>query len=620
MRGGTLPLWLVPGFPLAVALWLLASGGRPRRYAGHLASLAVGLSAAVSLLLLIWFPSRGTALERLASWVVAGDFRVDLALRLDQLSAVMAATVSVVGFLIHVYSIGYMHGDPRYPRYFAFLNLFVAAMLTLVLADNFLLLYLGWEGVGLCSYLLIGFWFERPAAAAAAKKAFVVTRLGDVGFALGVAAIFAFLGSLSYGEVLEGARELSPFQASLIAFLLFAGAVGKSAQFPLHVWLPDAMEGPTPVSALIHAATMVTAGVYLVVRAHPIFERALAALPVVAAVGAWTAIFAAVQACAQRDMKRVLAYSTVSQLGYMFLGAGVGAYSQAIFHLVTHALFKATLFLGVGSVMHGTGGETDLDRLGGVLPRMRLTALAFGAGWLALAGVPPFSGFVSKDAILASALAEGRGFLWAVGVATALVTAYYSSRLFFLTFLGRPRGSGHPHESPPVMVVPLSLLGAGAVVGGALGWGGRGLLQGFLAPLLGEARAEEIGLPAILPVVAAVVGIFLAWVVYASGRVDWVGLRERLGLLYRAPASRFYFDELYGNLVVLPSKLAAAVLAFGFDLRVVDGAVNGVGSAAVSVSRLVRRVQTGSLRNYALGLAAGFLGLLALFLSRGWSL
>ncbi|MCA1726709.1 MAG: NADH-quinone oxidoreductase subunit L, partial [Actinobacteria bacterium] len=435
---------LIPALPLAGAVILLLTGKRWRASSpGWLGTGLVGGSFVCSIVVLVGVLANYADLRlftyHLYTWIPAGGFSVDVALRVDSLSIVMALTATGVGALIHLYSIDYMRGDPRFGRFFAYMNLFVFFMLMLVLADNFLLLYLGWEGVGLCSYLLIGFWFERKTAADAAKKAFIVTRIGDAAFLIGILYLWFQFGSLDYAVVFEGAEGLASGTATVLALLLFAGAVGKSAQLPLHTWLPDAMEGPTPVSALIHAATMVTAGVYLVVRAHPIFEASEVALTIVATVGIVTAIYAGLSAIGQDDIKRMLAYSTISQLGFMFFGAGMGAYSAAIFLLVAHAFFKAMLFLGAGSVMHGLRGETDMMRMGGLRRAMPLTFWTWVIGWLAMAGIPPLSGFFAKDQVVASASENGRLWFWIAALVGSLLTAIYMSRATFMTFFGRPR-------------------------------------------------------------------------------------------------------------------------------------------------------------------------------------
>jgi NADH-quinone oxidoreductase subunit L len=619
-------IWIVPALPLAGAVILMVAGKPLRRIAGGLASLLVGAAFVVSVMVLIDLlgggPEERTLTIKVFDWISVGSLEAPVELRVDPLSMVMALTVTGVGFLIHVYSIDYMHGDPRYPRYFAYLNLFVAAMLTLVLANNLVLLYVGWEGVGLCSYLLIAFWFERRAAADAGKKAFIVTRIGDTAMLIGIFLAFSTTGSVRFDEVFGGAGSIASGTATAIALLLFAGAVGKSAQVPLHVWLPDAMEGPTPVSALIHAATMVTAGVYLVVRAHAIFEASEIALGVVAVIGVVTALYAGLSAIGQDDLKRVLAYSTISQLGYMFLAAGVGAYAVAIFHLVAHAFFKALLFLAAGSVMHAADGEIDVPRLGGLRRRMPVTAASFAVGGLALAGIPLFAGFFSKDQILAATYEAGRTGLWVGGLVAALITAIYVTRAYVLTFEGRPRSDLRPHESPLLMTVPMGLLGAGAVLGGLLGASIQsGRIQRFLGPVVGEAEAHaagglsEVGLSVIASVVAAA-GIVLAWVVYGSGRVDWQALRARFGWVRRALNRGLYVDDAYGALLVAPGKAAAGFSASVLDLRVLDGAVNGVGRAFLRLAGVGRRLQTGLVRTYALAFLLGAAALVFLAVVR----
>jgi NADH-quinone oxidoreductase subunit L len=558
-----------------------------------------------------------TATIKLFDWISVGRFVAPMELRVDPLSMVMALTVTGVSFLIHVYSIGYMRDDPRYSRYFAYLNLFVFSMLMLVLANNFVVLYLGWELVGLCSYLLIAFWFERKAAADGGKKAFIVNRIGDFGFSLGIFFIFQATGSVRFDEVFAAAEGLPEATATAIALLLFLGAVGKSAQFPLHVWLPDAMEGPTPVSALIHAATMVTAGVYMVVRTHVLFQFSDIALPVVAIVGAVTAIYAATSALGQDDLKRVLAYSTISQLGFMFLAAGVGAYAVAMFHLVTHAFFKAAMFLSAGSVMHATHGEINLLRLGGLARRMRVTATVFIVGGLALAGIPLFAGFFSKDQILTATYEAGRTALWVVALVTSFFTALYMARAALLAFFGPQRFEGEAHESPPVMTIPMVLLAVGAVLGGLLGLSATtGVVHGFLGPVVGEAGHDPVaaGLPeftlVLIATAVAVAGLAVGWLVYGSGLIDWAAVRVRLGVLQRALARGWYVDDVYGSVVVVPGKVTSAFLAYVFDQRLIDGAVNGLGSAFGRLAGTGRRVQTGLVRSYALVFLLGAVSLL----------
>jgi NADH-quinone oxidoreductase subunit L len=614
-------LWLVPAMPLAAAVLNLFSGRRLRRLAGTLASVAVGLSFLLSLVLafvlLQLSPEERIVTTHLFDWIRVGRFEVGADLRLDVLSAVMILVVTGVGFLIHVYAIGYMDDDPRYGRFFAYLNLFVFFMLLLVLADNYLVLYVGWEGVGLCSYLLIGFWFEKPENASAAKKAFVTTRIGDTAMLVGLALIIATVGSLDFDRVFGVAGgSLAEGTATAISLLLFAGAIGKSAQVPLHVWLPDAMAGPTPVSALIHAATMVTAGVYLVVRSAPLFEASGVALTVVLVVGLVTALFAATCALGQDDIKRVLAYSTVSQLGFMFMAAGMRFYSGAIFMLVAHAFYKALLFLGAGSVMHGMHDEADLKRMGGLRHRMPLTTWTFVIGALALAGVFPLAGFFAKDQILEIANHTGRTWVYVLGTLGALLSALYIGRLLFLAFFGEPRSeeARQAHESPRVMTVPLVALAAGAVLAGLfLSTTAEGTLSRVLEPVTGPIPEGE-GLPAVvlssIAIAVAIAMLALAWWVYASGRVDWLALRERLAPLQRAAANGWYLDAYYSTALVRPGRAAAAFSATVFDLGFVDGAVNGVGSGVRQLAAAGRRLQTGFVRSYALGLFLGAVGVL----------
>jgi NADH-quinone oxidoreductase subunit L len=619
-------LWLVPAFPLAGALVNIVLG---RLVGGRAHWIAVpallgSFLSSVGVFMGVWGGQTGSAV--LFPWIVAGDFSAAVTAHVDQLTGIMLLVVTGVGFLIHVYSIGYMHGDPGYPRFFAYLNLFVFSMTMLVLAGNFLVLYVFWEAVGLCSYLLIGFWYTRKSAADAGKKAFIVNRVGDFGFGLGVLWLWTALGTLDYGEVFGAVDTLSPAAATGIALLLFMGACGKSAQLPLHVWLPDAMEGPTPVSALIHAATMVTAGVYMVCRSHVLFERSGAALEVVAWVGVVTAVFAATVALVQTDIKRVLAYSTVSQLGYMFAAAGLGAYAAAIFHLVTHAFFKALLFLGAGSVIHGLGGEQDLRKMGGLAPRMIATTITMLAGTAALAGLPPFSGFFSKDEILATAFHEKLA-LWPLLLFGAFLTAFYSFRLFFLAFVGGPRMSKdvahHIHESPPVMTWPLAvlaLLTAGAGVAVGIPGEGGSPFQRFLGPVFGAHHVPHGGVLAlvliVLAVVVALAGLALAAFMYwsSSDRAERVGRADRP--LPRLLLNAYYVDALYDRLFVRPYFALCDVLARVFDVRGIDGLVNLVGRATVAGAGRLRRLQTGYTASYALTMLVGAVLLVGYLLAR----
>ena len=609
-------VWIVPALPLAGAAINLFAGKRLGRWAGVLASglmvVAFALSLGILADLLELPGDERLVVRHLLDWISVGGFRVAADLRVDPLSVTMMLVVTGVGAVIHVYAIGYMDGDPRYGRFFSYMNLFCFFMLTLVLAQNFLLLYVGWEGVGLCSYLLIGFWFDRPAAASAAKKAFVVTRIGDTFMLVGIALVFLRLGSLDFSAVLRPSVEsVQPSGVfTVIALLLFAGAVGKSAQIPLHTWLPDAMEGPTPVSALIHAATMVTAGVYLVARTHVFFEISGVALTVVLVIGLLTAVYAATCALGQDDLKRVLAYSTISQLVYMFFALGLKAYAAAMFLLVTHAFYKALLFLSAGSVMHGLGGETDLKKMGALRRAMPVTAAMLGIGALAIAGVPPLSGFFAKDQILEVANRSGYLIAWLVALAGAFLSALYISRLTFLAFFGRDRTERAAHESPPVMTVPLAILAVGAAFGGVLGLEATtGRLHGFLAPVLGELAEGTSGLPivvlSVISVLVALAGIAVGWLVYGSGRIDWVALRVRFAGVQRFLAHGWYVDDVYSTLLVGPGKAGAAFLASDVDQRVIDGAVNGIGQVFQWAASRGRRLQTGLVRNYGLAFLAG---------------
>src|SRR3982075_1621625 len=491
-------VWLIPAFPLAAFLIDGVFGRRwLHRWTGIIASVAVGLSALVAIgVFLEVLGGRERTTVALYEWIGVGDFHINVAAFIDPLSSVMLLVVTVVSFLIFVYSIGYMEHDHGVHRFFTWLSLFVFAMLILVMADNYLLMFVGWEGVGLCSYLLIGFWFERPEPYVAAKKAFVMNRIGDWGYTIGMITTFLVFGSMQFTQVFAHVDIATQANLTLICLAFFFGATGKSAQLPLYSWLPDAMEGPTPVSALIHAATMVTAGVYLVARSMPLFEAAGPSLAVVGAVGALTAIFAATIALVQFDIKRVMAYSTVSQLGYMFLALGVGAPIAAIFHLATHAFFKALLFLGSGSVIHGLGGEQDMRRMGGLRAKMPITYWTMVIAGGALAALPPLAGFWSKDEILGSAFKGGYPILWGVGVVTGGLTAFYVTRAIWLTFYGEPRDHhlfDHAHESPRVMTLPLMALGVGsAVLGIVIGFPPeQGFIPTFLAPVVEAAGAAE---------------------------------------------------------------------------------------------------------------------------------
>jgi NADH-quinone oxidoreductase subunit L len=582
-------------------------------------------------------------------WIPAGALSVDVGFLVDNLTAVLLIVVTTIGMLVHVYSIGYMRHDPGYWRFFAYLNLFMVSMLLLVLGDSWLTVFVAWEGVGLCSYLLIGFWYRKRTAAEASKKAFITNRVGDVGFALGIMAMFVNTGTLNIRDSIEvlTSPTLSafPIPIGLIALLIFAGAVGKSAQFPLHVWLPDAMEGPTPVSALIHAATMVNAGVYLVARANPIFASAPDVMTVVAAVGIFTAILAASIAMTQTDIKRVLAYSTLSQLGYMFASLGVGAFTAAIFHLMTHGFFKGLLFLGSGSVIHAVHEEQDMRRMGGLAKKIPQTYWTMLIGAIAISGIPPLAGFFSKDEILGESYKFGFQWVWAIGVVVAVLTAFYMFRLIGLTFWGQSRvdKAVEPkiHESPRVMTVPLWLLAIPSVVLGAIlswpgpplgplfGVEGEGLLASWLHPvfehgqeLLGHAEgafdlAGIDGLLLAISIAVAVGGTLAAWRLFGveigplrgGGRPSLVRqLTNRVAFLYRASANKWWFDDINNLLFVVIGGRIANAMAW-FDRNVVDGIVNGIGALTRRSGSDLARVQTGRVQNYALGIAIGLIAM-----------
>ncbi len=577
-------------------------------------------------------------------WIPAGSFQLDVNFTVDALTAVLLIVVTTVGMLVHVYSIGYMAHDPGRARFFAYLNFFMFSMLLLVLAANFLVLFVAWELVGLSSYLLIGFWYVRRSAALAAKKAFLTNRVGDLGFSIGIWAIWTTVGSLNFSDVftklpqMANSGQIAPWMVTGIALLLFMGAVGKSAQFPLHVWLPDAMEGPTPVSALIHAATMVNAGVYMVARVNPIFTLSSTAMVVVAAIGIFTAIFAASIAFTQTDIKRVLAYSTLSQLGYMFAALGVGAYVAAIFHLMTHGFFKGLLFLDSGSVIHGVHDEQDMNRMGGLYRKLPITHATMLVGAVAISGIPPLAGFFSKDQILGESFKFGFYWVWAIGLLVAGMTAFYMFRLMGKTFYGPSHVAEdvHPHESPRSMTVPLVLLAiASAFLGLAIGWPPEnGLLATWLKPLfelaehnLGHAPAayEAFGIDgglALLSVTVATIGVIAGMRLFGfrlPGRnVDpRPAVVERgtgrLHRLYVASFNKWWMDWLYDLLFVRIGGLVANG-AWWFDVHVVDGAVNGVASLTSGAGRSLRTIQTGRVQNYALGIALGLLVMAAGFL------
>jgi NADH-quinone oxidoreductase subunit L len=600
-------LWLIPVLPLA---GFLLNGIFGRRFSKTIVNtIAIGsvlLSFAWVLKTLAGLGDLSAAhTEQYFTWIQSGSLNVGFDFTVDRLTAIMLLVVTGVGSLIHIYSIGYMAHEGGYYRFFAYMNLFMFFMLTLVLAANYLVMFVGWEGVGLCSYLLIGFYFDKKFATDAGNKAFIVNRIGDFGFSLAMFLIVVNFGSLDFGTVFTSVAGKSEATLTAIAFLLLVGACGKSAQLPLYVWLPDAMAGPTPVSALIHAATMVTAGVYMVARSAAIYTHAPAAMEAVAIIGLATAFFAATIGLAQNDIKKVFAYSTVSQLGYMFLGAGVGAFSAGIYHLVTHAFFKALLFLGAGSVIHALGGEQDVRNMGGLRKKIPWTFATMMCASVAIAGVPPFAGFYSKDAILAAADRHAPWMYW-VGVITAGMTAFYVFRAIFLAFYGKYRGEAHPHESPFVMIGPLVVLAALSLAGGRLF-----NVPGFLAPLFPPVEeGHDIG-PVVVSVAFGLAGIALAWLFYVAkpGLPDQVA--TTFNGLYKLIYNKYFVDEIYDAVVVNPVVSGSReVLWKGVDVAVIDGAVNGVGHRARGIGGVLKRLQSGNIRSYAAWVLLGSVVLL----------
>ncbi|MFH1626357.1 MAG: NADH-quinone oxidoreductase subunit L [Pseudomonadota bacterium] len=651
-------VWLVPVFPIIGFIINGLFGQRlSKGAAGIIACAVIGLSFLVSVLLflsLLQLPPESRAFEKnVYTWIVAGDLKTTIGFLVDPLSIVMMLTVSGVSFLIHIYSVGYMHDDEGFSRYFTYLNLFVFSMLVLVSANNFLMMFVGWEGVGLCSYLLIGFWYRRKEPADAGKKAFVVNRIGDYGFLLAMMLIFVTFGSLNFHDVFGAAHkhfQVGSLVITAITLLLFLGATGKSAQIPLYTWLPDAMEGPTPVSALIHAATMVTAGVYMVARCSVLFTLAPISLTVVAIIGVATAVFTASIALANNDIKRVLAYSTISQLGYMFLACGVGAFAAGIFHLMTHAFFKALLFLGAGSVMHAMSGELDMRKMGALKSHMPRTYWTFLIATLAIAGIFPFAGFFSKDEILWNAFQKST-ILWALGAGAALMTAFYMFRAVFMTFHGESRVdeevAKHLHESPRIMTNPLVVLGILSAIGGLVGIPiikGANIFHDFLAPVTGghaaasakvtltnlayasgsaapsgEALHHSVGLELSMMAVSLIIalsGLGLAYYMYVKNPSAPRKIAEKFSLLYRLIINKYFVDEIYDFLFVNPIKRGSVFLWQFFDNRVVDGTVNGSGRFVQWGSTILKRVQTGYVQNYALSILVGIGAIIGYFLFR----
>ena len=627
-----LNLWLIPVLPLAGAAINGFLGKKSSRKA--VTTIALFFSGA-AFAMALWVAMRFSSLtlpyhEFFAHWIRITGFSADFTFYLDQLSLVMLLVVTGVGFLIHIYSVGYMWDDPSYYRFFSYLNLFMFFMLTLVLASSYLVMFIGWEGVGLASYLLIGFWFTKDSAASAGKKAFIVNRIGDFGFLIALFLLIKHFGSLNFDQVFQSVMPLGAEKAgagllTAIGILLMVGACGKSAQIPLYIWLPDAMEGPTPVSALIHAATMVTAGVYMVARSHVIFERAPMALTVVAIIGTLTAFFASTIGIAQTDIKKVLAYSTVSQLGYMFMACGVGAFSAGIFHLMTHAFFKGLLFLAAGSVIHAVGGEQDMRKMGGLKSYVPWTFLTMGIATLAISGIPPLAGFWSKDEILWKAY-QVSWVYWLTGLITAFITSFYMFRLLFMTFFGDYRGMqvdahghgshghdeqghGEPHESPMVMLAPLMILALLSLVGGLVGWGNH--FEHFLEPVFGSAAVEagsrgtEFFLMGI-SVAVAFAGGGLAYFLYCARPELPEQIADSLDGFYEAVVHKYYIDELYAAVFVKPLiDGSTRILWQGVDRKIIDAAVNDAGDGARHVSEEVRHMQSGNIRSYAGWIAAG---------------
>ena len=588
-------LWLIPILPLA---GFLINGLFGRRFSkGVVNAIAIGsvaLSFAWVVKTLFGLDLSHPYSERYFTWIQSGAFSVSCEFTVDKLTAVMLLVVTGVGSLIHVYSVGYMAHEGGYYRFFAYLNLFMFFMLTLVLAANYLVLFVGWEGVGLCSYLLIGFYFDKKVATNAGNKAFIVNRIGDFGFSLAVFYIVKHFGSLDFKTVFEQAAGKPEGMLTLIGLLLMVGACGKSAQLPLYVWLPDAMAGPTPVSALIHAATMVTAGVYMTARSWPILTHAPAAMDVIAVIGIATAFFAATIGLAQNDIKKVFAYSTVSQLGYMFVGVGCGAFSAGIYHLMTHAFFKALLFLGAGSVIHALSGEQDMRNMGGLRKKVPWTFLTMMCAAVAIAGIPPFAGFFSKDAILLAAHQHSPWIYW-VGTITAGMTAFYVFRAMFLTFFGEYRGSVHPHESSPVMLIPLAVLALLSIGGGFLF-----RIPEFLGSVFPPREVPEDAILMAISTLAGLTGIAVAWLMYVAkpGMAD--SFAGSMKGLYTLVYNKYFVDEIYDAAVVKPLVNGSRVVLWkGVDAGMIDGAANGVGARARDIGGVLRLLQSGDIRSYA---------------------
>ncbi|MCO4291280.1 NADH-quinone oxidoreductase subunit L [Solitalea sp. MAHUQ-68] len=626
--------WLIPVLPL---IGFLINGlgykKNPKGLVGLVGCASVLGSFILSILVFFDIKANGAKTIDLYEWISVGTLKIPFSFLIDQLTSIMLLIITGVGFLIHVYSTGYMHDDEGYGKYFAYLNLFVFFMLLLVLGSNYVIMFIGWEGVGLCSYLLIGFWFKKTEYANAAKKAFVMNRIGDLGFLIGIFMLFSTFGSISYADIFPQAQAIGTPVLTAITLLLFVGAMGKSAQLPLYTWLPDAMAGPTPVSALIHAATMVTAGIYMIARSNVLYVLSPISMAVVAGIGLATAIFAAVIALTQNDIKKVLAYSTVSQLGYMFLGLGVGAFTGAFFHVMTHAFFKALLFLGAGSVIHAMGGEQDMRQMGGLKKHLPITWFTMLMGTLAIAGIPPFSGFFSKDEILAHAF-EVSPTIWVIGVLGALLTAFYMFRMFFLTFNGKFRGTEaqhhHLHESPVSMTFPLIVLAILSVVGGFVGvpeaiahlFGGHGeshLLNEFLSPVFSQSTTilnaahhghlsheTEYALMG-ASVLGVLISIFYAYTVYVRKEtVPAAETARRVGL-EKASYNKFYIDEIYNAVFTRPLDNLSQLFYRILDKSIIDGIVNGFGQLTQWSADKFRRIQNGYIGSYMFMMVVGII-------------
>ncbi len=614
---------LIPLFPL---LGFIINGFFGKKISkglsGTIASLAVLASFIVSVLIFIDLKEHHEITSHavnLFAWINSDTLHIPFEFLVDPLSSWFLLIITGIGFLIHIYSIGYMHDDEGFSRFFTYLNLFVFFMLLLVLGNNYLIMFVGWEGVGLCSYLLIGFWFKNTAYNNAAKKAFIMNRVGDLGFLLGIILIFVTFGSITYSEVFAAAGSGSSSTVTAIALLLFVGAMGKSAQLPLYTWLPDAMAGPTPVSALIHAATMVTAGIYMIVRSNVFYSMSDVASEVVAVVGVTTALFAATIGLFQNDIKKVLAYSTVSQLGLMFLGLGVGAYSSSVFHVTTHAFFKALLFLGAGSVIHAMGGEQDMRKMGGLKKALPITFVTMLIGTIAISGIPPFSGFFSKDEILAHAY-EHSPTLWFFGQVASILTVFYMFRLLYLTFYRKFRGTHeqehHLHESPKSMTIPLIVLAVLAVVGGVLGlpefWGASNWMHHHLDSIILHKNpsilnhTKEWTLMGIA-VISAVVTIYFAYMIYIKNQILPEAKDEKLTGIKKLIYNKYYVDEIYDMIITKPLNAISELFYKFFDKQVVDGLVNGVGSAVIGISSVVRKAQTGHIGVYIFSMVLGII-------------